>query len=238
MTQQKTVASPDLKSLLDLFKKEILLGLNCHAIGVVQLFDSATQTAQVQVAYKKTYYNGPDINVPVYVDYPVLIDCPVVVLQGGGATLTFPIKPNDTCLVLFNDRDIDNWFKSGQSGPVATQRLHAFSDGFALIGVNSLLTVLQDYDTIRAVMKNGTTMVGVGPVLVKISNPSGSLLTVINGLIDQISSLELALATFAAALGVAVPPAAPAAGALASTIATLQPALIAYKTAVVGALLE
>ncbi|CAK9250669.1 unnamed protein product [Sphagnum jensenii] len=75
-----------------------------------------------------------------------------------------PIAQGDQCLILFNDRSIDNWFTSGQVQPLASSRLHSFSDGIALVGLNYLnngVTKLTNYDSTRAVLRNSTTGVGV-----------------------------------------------------------------------------
>jgi hypothetical protein len=46
-----------------------------------------------------------------------------------------PIQSGDTCLVLFCDRDLDNWFESGQITTLNSNRVHDLSDGVALVGI-------------------------------------------------------------------------------------------------------
>jgi hypothetical protein len=70
------------------------------------------------------------------VEYPVLVDCPYFVLQGGGAYIDMPISAGDYCLVLFNDRDIDNWWSTANVADPASTRKHSFSDAIALVGLN------------------------------------------------------------------------------------------------------
>lgn len=187
------VNEPTLQDLLNLLKKDIFIHLNCHHIGSVQSFDSSKQTAMVSIAYKKTIFE-PDPVTGAYsaklIDYPVLIDCPVIVLGGGAASLTFPVAPGDECLVLFNDRDIDNWFKSGQTGPVATPRLHSFADGFALVGIRSMNSVLQGYNSVNAVFQNGTSGVSVAPDdVIKIYNATTTLNTLLQQILTQLEIL-------------------------------------------------
>lgn len=152
MIQQQTQvrATPNLKDLLNNERRDTLLGLNCHHVGTVQSFNPANQTAQITINYKKTYFRSNDLGTvePILVDYPIIIDVPVIVLGGGNGAITFPIEPGDECLVLFNDRDIDNWFSSGStSAGNATPRLHSFSDAIALVGVRSIPNVLPSYST-------------------------------------------------------------------------------------------
>src|ERR1043165_6177607 len=97
---------PQLKDLLALFRKDLLIGLNCHHVGRIESFDPDTQLAQASIAYKKTRFveAGEGEYVPILEDYPVLVDCPVVSLGGGDGCLTFPYAKGDECLILFNDR--------------------------------------------------------------------------------------------------------------------------------------
>ena len=225
----KIPSDPTLMDVLNLHKKNILQGLNCHAIATVQSFDSTKQTLTATVNYTKTYFELDTVTkqyVPTQVNYPLLVDCPVVILSGGTCALTFPISQGDECLILFNDRDMDNWFASGSTtGPVATARLHSFSDAIALVGLNSTPNVIQNYDTTRAVLSNGTTLVGVGESLIKIANEMTTLKTVLNGLIDAIDTY---VSTGLVASG------AGAGGTL--SFAAGKAAFDAYKTTIAGLL--
>lgn len=189
--QVRTPSNPSLKDALDLLKRDIFLSLNCHHIATIQSFDPVTQTASATINYKKTFFekqaNGQYS--PVQKDYPILLDCPVVVMRGGTCALTMPIAAGDTCLVLFNDRDLDNWFQSGQIGPVASPRAHSFSDGLILVGVAHSGNPVEDYDTDKAVLKNGSTRVGVGASKVEISNGTTNLNTLLQDLITQLKAL-------------------------------------------------
>lgn len=198
-TSRKLV-EPSLKDVLDLWKKDIMLSLNCHAIAKVQSFDPTKQTVSATIMYKKSFLQrDPNGNyVPVLRDYPILLDVPAIVLSGGSAHLTFPIAPGDECLILFNDRDIDNWFQSGQVGELSSTRLHSFSDGIALVGLNSLASLIQNYDSTRAVLRNGDAMVGVSATQIKIANNITTLNTLLGDLIDAINNI----ATTNAVIGV------------------------------------
>ena len=188
-------SDPGLTDALSLLKKDVMLNLNAHHIATIQSFDSVRQVATATINYKKTYFRlnkATGIYDPVLVDFPLLIDCPVISLGGGTAALTFPIQQGDECLVLFNDRDLDNWFQGSNSSGVATQRLHSFSDGIILVGLRSLAHVLPAYDMLRVVLRNGvggTTMVGVGAVLIKIANNTTTLNTLLQNLVINIQNL-------------------------------------------------
>ncbi len=154
---------PGLKDLLDRYKRNTMLALNCHHIATIQTFNSATQTASATVNYKKTFIKPHPIT-GVYQselrDYPVMLDCPVVFLGG----LTSPVITGDECLALFNDRDIDNWLNGSSNSAVATARLHSFSDAILLVGIRSLANVIPDFNTAAPELRNrsGTSRVAVG----------------------------------------------------------------------------
>jgi len=226
LPNNNTTSDPSLRDLLSLLKRDVMASTNCHAIGIVQSFNPTTQTASITLAYKKTVFKTSPVNeVPqaVLTDYPPLTDVPVISLGGGAASLTFPIKKGDECLLLFNDRDLDNWFQGGPPQGVATRRTHSFSDAVALVGLRSAPNALANFDAARAVLRNGNAMVGVGTELVKIANEVTTLKTIINGLIDII-----------AAATVAVPPGP---GSPTPFPLVNSAALLAYKTTV-GGLLE
>lgn len=185
---------PTLRDLLNLHKKEIFLSFNCHHLGTVQKFDPVKQTASVTINYQKTFFIlNPDTDryEAKARPYPTLIDCPVICLGGGKAALTFPIEKGDECLVLFNDRDLDNWFAGGTGSTVSTPRLHSLSDGLVLVGIRSKDHFLQNYDTTRAVLRNDKAMVGVGASLIKIANNQITLATLLKDLVTAIGAMSV-----------------------------------------------
>lgn len=183
-------SDPKLKDLLDLYKKDVMQSLNCHAIANIQSFDSVKQTVTAKISYSKTYYEkATDGSYSERrVAYPLLLDCPAVIMSGGNGSLTFPIAKGDTCLILFNDRDLDNWFAGATTDAgVASPRLHSFSDGIALVGIRSKSNALSSYDSSRVVLQNTTTGVGVSPSKVKIYNQTTTLNTLLGQLINAIT---------------------------------------------------
>jgi len=198
-----TNLEPTLRDLLDLYQKQTLLNLNCHHLGTIQSFDSSKQTAQVTINYTHTYFKiDPDSQkfIPYNVEYPIIADCPVVVIGGGTARITFPISKGDQCILLFNDRDIDTWFSSGATtAPNQTPSLHSFSDAIALVGPNNLSTLIQSYDSVRALITNGTVKNGINPQNNKLTltNGTNSLNDLLQDLCTNIESLcnQLAILT-------------------------------------------
>lgn len=128
--------NPSLEDVLEALKKEIFATINCIQIGKVEAYNKEEQTVSAQIVVKRRIGNDKIIS------YPLLVDCPVFFLQGGGAYFDLPIKPGDFCIILFNDRDIDDWFTSGSEKEPRTKRKHSLSDGIAMVGLNPKTKVL------------------------------------------------------------------------------------------------
>ena len=112
--------------------------------GVISSFDPSTMTAEVQPAIQRLVF--PDGAAAQWVNLPLIVDVPVVVLSGGGYALTFPIHPGDECLLIFAERSLDNWHEQGGISQQAHSRMHSLSDAFVLVGVRSKPNVVTNYD--------------------------------------------------------------------------------------------
>ena len=228
-------ATPSLADLISQVQEDILFSINCHALGTIQSFNPNNQSATVTINYPRGYYvkqNNGSYGT-VFREYPPLLNCPVIILGGGDASLTFPIKKGDQCLLLFNDRDIDNWFKGApNTTPLASDRLHSLSDGIALVG---LKRPISEYDEDHGALVWGDVKLGVGEEKILFENATLSLLSVLTDLLTAITSLNTALSTaFAAATPTAGNPLNPAA---VTAIAAVQTQINAVQSEL-GDLLE
>lgn len=192
---------PSIRDVLDIHTREILLDFNCHAIATVTAFNPMTTTpggtvniatVDAQMVYTQTQMveNAAGQLVPQQQSYPVLLSCPAIILGGGGTALTFPIKPGDQCLILFNDRDLSGWFSTsgGAVGEPPSERMHSFSDGIALIGLNPI----QSYDTDNVTLDGGSA-------LLALKNEVTSLKTILLNLISAINGMTVSPGSFNAA---------------------------------------
>lgn len=184
-TQLGSIPVPDLRALLLSLINETSFNINCHQIGTIVSFNAALQTAQVQINMVKGIGTQGQ-----FAAYPVLLDCPVAVMQGGGGYLTFPIALGDPCLVLFNDRDIDIWWSTGATGsPPNSQRVHDLSDGIAIVGIRSKVNPIVNYSTTDAEFKYNGGSIKVSNKI-GISNAATSLLTVLTSLINHLLAFQ------------------------------------------------
>jgi hypothetical protein len=189
-----TPTKAGLADLLNLLKREIALEMNCHHLGTVQTFDEDTQTASVTINYQRTVFQtDPTTRTTraVLFDYPVLQDVPVQFLFGGAGGLTVPVLKGDPCLVLFNDRDMDNWFEGALTGPVATPRTHHLSDGLVVVGFRNRQIPIENFNPDRPNLRNfsGDTGVDVGESKVRVYNPDHTLNEVLQELVNDVKTL-------------------------------------------------
>lgn len=126
-------------TLFQLKLENALVDTNCVSLGTIQSFNATLQTAEISINYKRKV--GTE-----FIEYPLLVDCPVIFLTGGEARLTLPVAQGDTCIVLFCDRDIDTWFDSGQITEPNSRRIHSLNDGVALVGIRSKLNPLENFN--------------------------------------------------------------------------------------------
>lgn len=152
-----------LQDLLNYYKKLIKLEINCHHIATITEFNPTTQTAQATINYTKTFLRVDEVGDTSITpsNYAQLIDCPVICLGGGSGALTFPIQAGDECLVLFNDRDFDNWFNGASNAAPQTPRSHAFADAVILVGIRSLTNVVTTYDDDATTVRLGNNKIRI-----------------------------------------------------------------------------
>lgn len=182
-TSQKPIVHPTLYDVLQNFKTDIFRSMNCIKPGIIQSFNPTTRTVVVQIVFKQQMVDGTVIS------YPVLLDCPVITIQGGGGALTFPILTGDECLLFFADRNIDAWFKNGGQSVPFDARTHHLSDGFALVGLNSLANALKVTVTPGEVaLAFGTAKVGEMGGKITIANQAQNLKTILTTLFTALAS--------------------------------------------------
>ncbi len=118
---------------LQALKRDIFESLHCALPGIVESYDSETQTAIIRPAVKhrlvssRAERSGAEGS-PSSVFLPLLRDVPVFM------PVPFEVHEGDACLVIFADRDIDAWFWTGEAEEPPSGRMHSLSDGFAFVG--------------------------------------------------------------------------------------------------------
>jgi len=171
---EQTRFPPDLDDVLLELKNEIFANINCVQIGKIEKVNS-NQTVEILIQVKRR------VSGDIISDYPLLADCPYFVLSGGGAYIDMPIKKGDSCIILFNDRNIDNWWSTENVKEPADRRKHSLSDGIALVGINSRVNFFDlsgDAIGLRAADKK-----------IRLDNDVETLKTLIDDLINAIVAI-------------------------------------------------
>lgn len=128
----------DLITVLKSVINKVGLELNCVRVGIVKTFYADDLTADVLIANKKSLGIKKD-GVQITQDYALIrakicYCCPFI---------TYPIEPGEECVLLFNDRELESWFMTGEVQPEAYQRMHALTDCIAIVGLRSLAQMIQ-----------------------------------------------------------------------------------------------
>ncbi|WP_294964131.1 Gp138 family membrane-puncturing spike protein [uncultured Gilliamella sp.] len=96
-------------------------------------------TVQCKPMINRVLANGEEISIPPLVDVPAQFP------HAGGFCITVPIKPGDEGLVVFSSRCIDGWFASGNASKPLDNRINDLSDGFFIVGCNSVPNKIPDF---------------------------------------------------------------------------------------------
>lgn len=175
----------DPNELLDQLVTGRVSGLWTALPGIIQSFDPAALTCEVQPAIQGKQRNE-DGTVKV-VNLPLLLDCPVVFPRGGDCSLTFPIKTGDECLVVFSARAIDLWWQSGGVQPPVETRMHDLSDGFVIPGPYSQPEVIPSVSTEAVELRSddGEARLSIYPASHNVTlHTTGNLSAVISGTVS------------------------------------------------------
>lgn len=160
---QKPNSKKSLTDVLDNWFGNFTNSLNCIKIGKIISVNTSNQTVNVQILHKGI--NTSNLIKKELYDYPVLQDVPFIVLGGGNSYLTFPVSVGDNCLLLFNDYEIDRWWDTGESLPANFERKHDISDAFALVGVHSMVDLIQGYSNYVQLKYSDSSSITVGEVI-------------------------------------------------------------------------
>lgn len=170
------------------YKQDIFYNLNCHRVGIIQEVNTTNKTATVELIDKRVITTDEG---EIVKDYSLLVDCPIVMQRTETGGLTYPLQAGDNCLVLFNDRDIDNWFETGVSSSPNSKRSHNLSDGLilpCLYNLENSLSFSWNNNATELIYQNSKISIDSK---IGIENSSESLKDILNELITVIKSLQV-----------------------------------------------
>lgn len=122
--------SQEKRELPDVMNDAILTALaNTHTILIGRVEVVNAKTIDVQPVIQRVV-DGVNISLPLFPSVPP------VFMQGGSSYDAHPVTAGDYCLLLINERCFDRWYAGDDGVPPLEFRMHDYSDGFALVGVN------------------------------------------------------------------------------------------------------
>ena len=164
---------------------------------IVKSVNLAKMTLEAQPAIQGTIEN--EFGVKTSVNYPLLVDVPIVFPNAGGFITTFPITANDEILVVFASRCIDAWWQSGGIGRPMEARMHDLSDGFAIPGPRSQPNVVASISATDVEIRNdaGTVYLSLtADGKIGFKNATTDLKTVLTDLQTTLNTFMTTLAAF------------------------------------------
>ena len=116
-------------------------------------YDAATNRASVQPVGTYTTPDWQEIEYPVIHSVPMQFPCGI----GGTAGVTFPIKAGDGCIVIFADREIENFLNGGFCDDM---RSHSMNDAYAIPGLYSqAVPTVKNYSNDLCLFNGGSLVV-------------------------------------------------------------------------------
>ena len=134
-----------------------LADLHTAIPAIVESFDPATQMIECVpvIRARKKSVAGDEFTE----DRPKLVKVPLITpyVRMLKFSLTMPILPGDTVMLMFQERGLDYWQETGEiSDPPEDQgaRMHDWTDGIAAVGPIALPDVILDYQIDSTELRN------------------------------------------------------------------------------------
>ena len=108
---------------------------NLHTATIAKVTAVQEKTISVQPVINRVV-DGMSIQLPQFTKVPPLF------MQGGGSYTAHPIAVGDYCLLILTERCFDRWYSGSDFQDPAEFRMHDYSDGIAIVGINPIAGAL------------------------------------------------------------------------------------------------
>jgi len=168
------MSEDNLTDVLDAAIRNRFAELQTAMPAQVVSYDFRTQKAQVKPTINRRFADGK------VQSYPAINNVPVIFPRSGGASMTFPVKPGDTVLLIFASRSIDGWTNQGGTVDQSDNRMHSINDAIAIPGLIPFSTrsmaknnedVLIKYKSAEIEIKQDSQINMKSPVKVYVDTP-------------------------------------------------------------------
>ncbi len=195
-----TITPSDAEVIADAIESA-LLDVHVGLPGKVQTYNSATQTATVELQVKRALPTDDPTTPYTTEDLPVLENIPVQFPRTNSFALTFPLAAGDTGLVVFSEVSIDQWRSKGLNTTPGDIGRHTLTGGVfqpGLVPVARAITDIIGSDLVlgkiggaQVRVKTGGTIEAVssaGPTADDFVAMAGKVLTELNKIATALSS--------------------------------------------------
>lgn len=112
-----------------MFEHQLLAKLNCMRIGIIdEVLDG--NEVRCSITNKKLMNTNADGS-SVWRDYSPIF-AKVYYMGSGDNNVSYPLTAKTPCLLLFNDREFDSYFQTGQVSTLSDLRMHSLSDAICI----------------------------------------------------------------------------------------------------------
>lgn len=163
--------------------KEQVNNIHTALPGEIVSVDVTTCLATVKPKAQMRFTNGKVL------DYPIISGVPVVIPQSpsSGASIAFPVKVGDPCLLIFSEQALDYWLENGMTN---SEIKHGLSGAIAILGL--MKTPSSDFkDAVlndKVIVRNGNASITLSNATITLRGDilvEGNLL--INGEVRQVT---------------------------------------------------
>lgn len=135
----QATTTPTMLSAFKALEDCINYNMNCVKVATIVEFDENTLTAKCRVNNKRLLNLKDDGN-QILQDYPDIY-AKVCFFGWGDIVITHPVNVGMEGLLLFNDRELETWFLTGEPGELAYDRCHDLSDALFICGLHSQINI-------------------------------------------------------------------------------------------------
>ena len=123
--QSRMQTSNEVKDVIKEWIKKGNENVHVSMVGKVESYNPQTNRASITPVGSFTAPDWQELQYPTIHNVPLQFPCG----NGGKSGCTFPIKPGDTCIIIFADHQIENFLSGEKSDDM---RNHSLNDAYAI----------------------------------------------------------------------------------------------------------
>ena len=177
------MTTPTLQNLLKVAFQHQISNIHTALPGHIVKYDAKTQQAEVKPNIQKKFYNG-DVK-----DMPVITNVPVVFARSSESYFKFPLKANDSVLLIFCERALERWLSVGGIVEPGASRKFDISDCIAIPGLYSGADPIDDSSNNLIIQYKSARMVINDDDKLAFGNSSEEFISLVVQLIDDVKTL-------------------------------------------------